>query len=133
MRGRSGIAPEDGAVADQDKARREVAKPDGFVSVNPGMRFEIQEGGELAQGQFKLLEHATAEMQASGPNAAMSGTDPRELAIVWAGYSRATGWRCGDPLSRSPTLPADVEQDGLRGRAWMQRRVSIGRPDASCM
>jgi hypothetical protein len=74
------VIAEDGAVADQDKARREVAKPDGYISINPGMKFEIQEGGELAQGQFKLLEHATAEMQASGPNAAMSGTDPRELS-----------------------------------------------------
>ena len=74
------VIAEDGAVADIDKARREVAKPDGYISVNPGMKFEIQEGGELAQGQFKLLEHATAEMQASGPNAAMSGTDPRELS-----------------------------------------------------
>jgi hypothetical protein len=74
------VIAEDGAVADIDKARREVAKPDGYISVNPGMKFEIQEGGELAQGQFKLLEHATGEMQASGPNAAMSGTDPRELS-----------------------------------------------------
>src|SRR5262249_21350301 len=35
---------------------------------------------DLAVGQIQLLQHATQEMQLSGPNAAMSGTDPRELS-----------------------------------------------------
>ena len=74
------VIAEKGAVADVDAARREVAKPDGFIEVMPGMRFEINPGGDLANGQFQLLQHATQEMQLSGPNAAMSGTDPRELS-----------------------------------------------------
>ena len=74
------VIAEKGAVADVDAARREAAKPDGFIEVMPGMRFEINPGGDLANGQFQLLQHATQEMQLSGPNAAMSGTDPRELS-----------------------------------------------------
>jgi hypothetical protein len=74
------VVLEDGAVTDVDKARREIARPDGMVVVNPGFKFEIADGAQLAEGQFKLLQHATAEMQASGPNASMSGSDPRELS-----------------------------------------------------
>ena len=74
------VIAEQGSVADVDKARREMAKPDGFVEITPGMKYEVLPGGELAAGQFQLLQHATAEMQLSGPNAAMSGTDPRELS-----------------------------------------------------
>ena len=53
------VISETGAVEDEDKARREVAKPDGFVTVTPGMRFEIAQTADLAAGQMKLLEHAT--------------------------------------------------------------------------
>ena len=74
------VITETGAVEDEDKARREVAKPDGFITVTPGMRFEIAQTADLAAGQMKLLEHATQEMQASGPNASMSGTDDKELS-----------------------------------------------------
>jgi hypothetical protein len=74
------IITEQGAVEDVDKAKAEMAKPDGAIAVLPGMRFELLPGGDLAQGQFHLLQHATAEMQLAGPNAAMSGTDDRELS-----------------------------------------------------
>ncbi len=74
------VIAEQGSVKDVDLARREVAKPDGYIETMPGMKFEIVPGGELASGQFQLLQHATAEMQLSGPNAAMSGTDSRELS-----------------------------------------------------
>jgi hypothetical protein len=93
------VITETGAVADEDKARREVARPDGFVVVNPGMRFEIQPGGDLATGQFQLLQHATAEMQLSGPNAAMSGTDSRELSGRAVLAQQAGGAVQNEPLS----------------------------------
>ena len=82
------VIAEQGAVPDVDKARREVAKPDGYIEVMPGLKFEIEQTADLAAGQFQLLQHATAEMQLSGPNAAMSGTDPRELS------GRAVSWQC---------------------------------------
>ncbi|CAG9255963.1 hypothetical protein [Paraburkholderia caribensis] len=69
------------AISDADKAKRELAKPDGHVTVNAGGRFGEDFGvlptGDMAQSQMELLQHATAEMQASGPNAAMAGKDPR--------------------------------------------------------
>ena len=74
------VVAEKGAVTDVDKARREIARPDGYVEITPGMKFEIQDGAQLAQGQFELLKHATEEMQASGPNASLSGTDNKELS-----------------------------------------------------
>jgi len=95
------VITEAGAVGDEDKARREVAKPDGFIVVNPGMRFDIENGADMAVGQMKLLEHATAEMQASGPNASMSGTDPRELSGRAILAQQAGGAAQNEPLADS--------------------------------
>jgi hypothetical protein len=95
------VVAEQGAVQDIDKARREVAKPDGYVEVMPGLKFEIESGAELATGQFQLLQHATAEMQLSGPNAAMSGTDPRELSGRAILAQQAGGAAQNEPLADS--------------------------------
>jgi hypothetical protein len=69
------------AIADVDKAKRELAKPDGHIEVEAGgtlnQDFGVLPTGDMASSQMALLQHATAEMQASGPNAAMSGKDPR--------------------------------------------------------
>ncbi|WP_104655080.1 hypothetical protein [Ralstonia insidiosa] len=69
------------AVPDVDKAKRELAKPDGHLEVEAGGQlnqdFGVLPTGDMAQAQFQLLQHATGEMQASGPNAAMAGKDPR--------------------------------------------------------
>ncbi len=69
------------AIADVDKVKRELAKPDGHVEIqNAGQLntdFGVLPTGDMAQSQMALLQHATAEMQASGPNAAMAGKDPR--------------------------------------------------------
>ena len=100
---------EKGAVKDVDAARSELARPDGYIEVNPGMRFELLPGGEMAQGQFLLLQHATAEMQLSGPNAAMSGTDERQLSGRAILAQQAGGATMNEPLA-----------DALR---WWARRV----------
>ena len=81
-------------------------------------KFEIQEGGELAQGQFKLL--GTRDGGNAGvrwPNAAMSGTDPRELS---GRAIRAAGGRRRDPRAdrgHRQTVVADGLRGGLDGRA----------------
>jgi hypothetical protein len=90
---------EAGAVEDEDHARREMAKPDGWVTVTPGMKLEVTPGGDLAMGQFKLLEHATAEMQAKGPNAAMSGTDSRDQSGRAILAQQAGGAAANEPLA----------------------------------
>jgi hypothetical protein len=95
------VVAEKGAVQDVDRARREVAKPDGYVEVMPGMKFEIETGGDMATGQFQLLQHATQEMQLSGPNAAMSGTDPRELSGRAILAQQAGGAVQNEPLADS--------------------------------
>src|SRR6185295_6995144 len=95
------VVAEQGAVTDVDKARREVAKPDGYIEVMPGLRFEIESGADLATGQFQLLQHATAEMQLSGPNAAMSGTDPREMSGRAILAQQAGGAAQNEPLADS--------------------------------
>jgi hypothetical protein len=92
---------EQGAVQDIDATRRELAKPDGLIIVNPGMRFDIQEGGDLATGQLELLKHATTEMQLSGPNAAMSGQDDRELSGRAILAQQAGGAAQNEPLADS--------------------------------
>ena len=93
------VIAEQGAVPDVDKARREVAKPDGYIEVMPGLKFEIEQTADLANGQFQLLQHATAEMQLSGPNAAMSGTDPRELSGRAILAQQAGGAAQNEPLA----------------------------------
>ena len=69
-----------GAVDDVDETARELAKPDGRIIVNPGGLFEILPNNDMTQAEFHLLEHVTAELNAAGPNASMSGRDPRELS-----------------------------------------------------
>lgn len=67
------VVTEEGAVADLEQARREIARPDGVVVVRPGTRFEIVDGLALAQGQMALLQEAKAEIDASGVNPAIEG------------------------------------------------------------
>jgi len=95
------VVAEQGAVTDVDKARSEVARPDGYVEVMPGLKFEVQRGNDLASGQWQLLQHATQEMQLAGPNAAMSGTDPRELSGRAILAQQAGGAVQNEPLADS--------------------------------
>ena len=67
------VIAEEGAVQDVDKARQELAKPDGYVEVAPGMRFEIQQTGDLSAGQAALLNEAKSMFNVMGPNAALMG------------------------------------------------------------
>jgi len=93
------VIAEQGAVEDVEKARREMARPDGYVEVTPGMRFDPQNGRELASGQFQLLQIAMQRMQAKGPNAAMSGTDPRDQSGRAILAQQAGGAAANEPLA----------------------------------
>ena len=72
------------AVQDVAQVKRELAKPDGHVALNAGatfgQNFGILPTGDMANGQMELLQQATAEMQASGPNASLAGKDQRQLS-----------------------------------------------------
>lgn len=67
------VIAEQGAVQDVDAARRELAKPDGWIEKAPGMLLEVQQTADLATGQAQLLQEAKAFMATMGPNAAMQG------------------------------------------------------------
>jgi len=67
------VRAEQGAVADVDRARRELARPDGFIETTPGMAFEMLPTGDMARAQFELLTEAKSEIDAVGANAALAG------------------------------------------------------------
>jgi len=71
---------EQGAVDSVDQAKRELAKPDGHVEVQPGLRFEIASTNDLAQGQLALLQEAKNEIDTIGANAALQGKDDKNMS-----------------------------------------------------
>lgn len=80
---------EEGAVSDVQRARREAAKPDGVVTVEPnalaGGRVRIESNADMASGQASLLAEAKGEIDSIGPdNSAALGvgsSSGRELQI----------------------------------------------------
>lgn len=70
------VRAERGAVDDVDLAKRELAKPDGFLETNPGFEFEILNQSDLAAAELGLLQEAKNEIELMGPNAAMLGQGP---------------------------------------------------------
>jgi hypothetical protein len=67
------VIAEKGAVENVEQARTEANRPDGYVEVNPEMRFEFVETQGLVAGQFQLLQEAKQEIDASGVNPAIEG------------------------------------------------------------
>lgn len=67
------VIAEQGAVKSVAEAKAELAKPDGYVEVQPGMKFDVQDGVTLAQGELQLLGEAKAELDTSGVNPALEG------------------------------------------------------------
>ena len=83
---------EEGAVLEPDKAREELAKPDGIVEFTPGAlrdgRFTQLETGDMAAQQFSLLQEAKGEIDAVGPNAG-SAVDAGDNARAFQAQQRA--------------------------------------------
>lgn len=70
-----GVIATEGAVADVNKARRELAKPDFYIEVTPGAeKFEIVDGQQLVAGQAALLQDAMNYVAQAGANDALRGT-----------------------------------------------------------
>ncbi len=67
------IVTEEGAIRDEDDARRQMTRPDGFIKTRPGARFDVLPAAEMAQGQLVLMQEAKAELDLAGPNAALMG------------------------------------------------------------
>lgn len=63
-----------GAVKDVAVMKREMAKPDGHVEYQGEKgEFEVLQTGDMAKGQFELLQEAKAEIDAQSYNAQNSG------------------------------------------------------------
>lgn len=82
---------ERGAVEDVNKARQELARPDGVVEVTPGMVFEVLKTGDMAAAQFNLLQEAKNEVDAVGYNAAASGKEQKSMSGIALENRRLAG------------------------------------------
>lgn len=69
------VIAEKGAVKSVSQARKELARPDGYVEVNPNTRFDIQDAvqANLFQGELALLQESKNEIDSSGVNPALEG------------------------------------------------------------
>lgn len=71
---------EKGAVEDVRKAKAELSKPDGHIEITPQMKFDILPTGDMAAAQLNLLQEAKNEIDNVGVNAAMAGTEDRNMS-----------------------------------------------------
>lgn len=66
-----------GAFENPAKAKRELAKADGHIELNPnveqGKHWGILQTGDMALGQFQLLQEAKREMDETSVNASLTG------------------------------------------------------------
>jgi len=92
------IKYEAGAVDDISVARKEIAKPDGMIQVNPGSVFEILPTSDMVVGQLKLLEEAKREIDAIGANAAFSGKENRVMSGTALKNRENSGSREVEPI-----------------------------------
>lgn len=74
----SQIVMVDGAVADVEKTRREAARPDGVIVVNPlggslNDTFQFNTRADLATAHYQMLQEAKNSIDLKGPNATQMG------------------------------------------------------------
>ena len=74
------VVAERGAVDDPSEAQAELRKAQGYVEVNPNMRFDIQPNNDMGSAQFQLLAEAKGELDAMGGGAALEGKEKRDLS-----------------------------------------------------
>lgn len=117
------VFAEEGAVADPNKTKRELAKPDAWITYRPTvdgrMPFEIRDQSKQMQGQAELLTEAKAEIDNFGPNPALLGSGPgsasgraqalqQQAGIAQLGpyFGRYKAWK----LSLYRDVWADIQQ-----------------------
>lgn len=67
------LIAEKGAVDDVETTRKEWARPDGFIEVNPGLKLEPDNQQADFAGQLEMLQEAKNEIENFGPNPALIG------------------------------------------------------------
>jgi hypothetical protein len=105
------VIMEEGATADIEQTRREVARPDGVVFVHPNMRFEMPDQRGLIQGQFELLQESKAEIDASGVNPALEGD------------LKAPSGRAVEALTQAGLAEQAIVFDALKDFSWRVYRA----------
>ena len=65
---------EDGAVADIDEMKQELAKADGHVKTNRGFKFEMIDNNATSEVDLLLYRESKAEIDDIGANSALGGT-----------------------------------------------------------
>lgn len=63
----------DGETTDPSVIREEIARPDSYVVVPAGGRFEVESNTEMAAGQLGLLQEAKESIDQMGPNQSQTG------------------------------------------------------------
>lgn len=76
------VMAEDGAVPDVQKARKEIAKPDGWIRLNPGgiEKMRVETRLDLANGHMELLQEAKNEIDMMAGNIALQGNALQKTA-----------------------------------------------------
>jgi hypothetical protein len=84
---------EEGAVQDIEKYRREAARPDGVMVVNPGMldRIKTETRLDLATGHVQMMQQAMNDIELMGPNATMMGDNGKSASGRAIGLSQQGG------------------------------------------
>jgi hypothetical protein len=67
------VVAERGAVKNRAEAKRELAKPDGYIEVEPGLRFEISDSVAAMSGELQLMQESKSEIDAAGVSPALDG------------------------------------------------------------
>ena len=71
---------EDGAFEDEAKARKEIARTDGFIKYRPQFKVERVTHENLAQSQFQLLQESKKEIDNAGVNREIEGNSSANSA-----------------------------------------------------
>lgn len=104
-----------GAVVDVEQARKEAAKPDGYIEVMPDSRFEFPDHQGLIAGQLELLREAKAEIDSSGVNPALEGD------------LKAPSGRAVEALTQAGLAEQAVVFDSLKDWSWRVYRATWNR------
>ena len=98
------VIAEEGAVRDVEKARREMARPDGWIDISPGYtdKINVQTRTDLANGHMQLLQEAKTEIDMIGGNIALQGGAAQDAASGKA----IVASQQGGVLEISPVLDA---------------------------
>jgi hypothetical protein len=71
------IVADAGAVDSIKQAKDELAKPDGYITVNPGKRFEVLDNNAEIAAHTQLLLMTDQALSQTGPNEALQGASGR--------------------------------------------------------